>query len=122
MKKKFKSKAEEKKYNALKYKLTCPNKKCNYMIEVGQEITAHLHKILNRCPVCKTKYKKSDIPFHKIRLTKKQRLEVRKQILKGCDYRKKRFIIFMFFIFLYEKLKPKFIKIKTKIIRRFKKK
>ena len=75
------------------------------MIEVGQEITAHLHKILKRCPVCKTKYKKSDISFHKIRLTKKQRLEVRKQILKGCDYRKKRNAIFMFFYFNLLKIK-----------------
>lgn len=105
------------KHKSLKYKLTCPNRKCKYMIEVDQEITAHLHKILKKCPVCKTKYKKSNIPFHKIRLTKKQRLEIRKQILKGCDYRKKRFIIFMFFIFSYEKLKPKLIRIITKFIK-----
>ena len=116
MKKEFKSNAEKKRYDSLKYKLTCPNKKCRYMIEVGKDITAHLHKVLKRCPVCKTKYEKSDIPFHKIRLTKKQRLDVRKQILKGCEYRKRRNLIIMFFIFLYKTIKPVFYFLKIKLI------
>jgi len=77
------------------------------MILVDEKITAHLHKILKRCPVCRTKYKKSDIPFHRIRLSKSDRLKVRKEVLRVCGYEKNRSLIIKLLIVAYEKLVKK---------------
>lgn len=113
-----------------KYKLTCPNKKCKYMITSGKDATGHLHQVLKRCPVCKTKYKKSDIPFLKCHLSKKKRLEYRKQIFKMVGYKKKRFLLTrpIFYIienwlFIKRRIKMYMYKVKTlyyKIIRKIK--
>ena len=64
------------------------------MILVEDKITAHLHKTMKRCLVCHTKYKKSDITFHRVRLSKKQRLQVRKEVFKRCEYKKKHSLLF----------------------------
>ena len=94
-----------------KYKLLCPNKKCNYMIELDDLMTIHLDKVLKKCPVCKTRYKSANMHFNnKSKLTKKQRIELRKKILKKCTFQKKRPLIFMLSIYFYQKSRILFLK------------
>jgi hypothetical protein len=86
----------------LKNKLTCPNKKCKYTISYKDYgITEHFHKIIKKCPVCKTRYEKPKTRYLKNRMSKSKRLKVKALILKNAKYMKKRPVIILFIIHVW---------------------
>lgn len=75
----------------LKFRLLCANKKCNYMLLLGEKPTVYLRKIVGECPVCRTKYEKNRTLNHRTRLSKKERLRLKKDILRQAQYYRRDF-------------------------------